>query len=84
MDGQSSTRNEPSNVDHNRSALVHSDMAIFTMKDTHRKIRLASRIAILIQDKGLTQIQATEVLGIPQPKLSLLLRGQCRKISEAN
>ncbi len=63
-------------------ALTYADMDVSTPKELHLKMQLASRIAAMIEDKGLTQVQAAEVLGIPQPKLSLLLRGQFRGISE--
>jgi predicted XRE-type DNA-binding protein len=35
-----------------------------------------------IERKGLTQTQAAELLGMPQPKLSNLLRGRFRGVSE--
>ena len=47
------------------------------------KAQLAATIKKLLADKGLTQTKAAELLGIPQPKLSGLLRGQFRSISEA-
>ena len=47
------------------------------------KAQLASKICDIIKRGKLTQAQAAEILGIPQPKLSGLLRGQFRGISEA-
>ena len=47
------------------------------------KAQLASRIGDIIKRRRLTQTQAAEILGMPQPKLSALLRGQFRGISEA-
>jgi predicted XRE-type DNA-binding protein len=47
------------------------------------KARLASKIGDIIRHRHLTQQQAAEILGITQPKLSGLLRGQFRGISEA-
>ena len=47
------------------------------------KAHLASKIGDIIKRRKLTQAQAAEILGIPQPKLSGLLRGQFRGISEA-
>jgi len=39
------------------------------------------RIAELLSERGMTQTQAATVLGIPQPKLSRMLRGQFRGFS---
>ena len=47
------------------------------------KAQLVSKIGDIIRHRHLTQQQAAEILGIPQPKLSGLLRGQFRGISEA-
>lgn len=47
------------------------------------KARLTCRIGDIIRHRHLTQQQASKILGIPQPKLSGLLRGQFRGISEA-
>jgi predicted XRE-type DNA-binding protein len=46
------------------------------------KAQLATKIGEIIRRRKLTQIQAAELLGIPQPKLSNMLRGQFRGISE--
>jgi predicted XRE-type DNA-binding protein len=65
------------------SGNVYADLRLPDPEVQLLKAQLASRIAGQIRAKGLTQIQAAKVLGIPQPKLSLLLRGQFRGISEA-
>ncbi|ACK79356.1 conserved hypothetical protein [Acidithiobacillus ferrooxidans ATCC 23270] len=62
---------------------VYADIGVPDAEEMLLKAQLASRIADMIQGKGLTQSQAAELLGIPQPKLSLMLRGQFRGISEA-
>jgi predicted XRE-type DNA-binding protein len=46
------------------------------------KAQLASKIAEIISECGYTQSEAAARLGIPQPKLSKLTRGQFRGISE--
>jgi predicted XRE-type DNA-binding protein len=46
------------------------------------KAQLVEKIDELIKQKGLTQMEAGERLGLPQPKVSALLRGQFRGISE--
>jgi predicted XRE-type DNA-binding protein len=46
------------------------------------KAQLVSKIAEIIKRKGLTQTQAAALLGLTQPKLSRILRGGFRGISE--
>ncbi|MBU2810978.1 helix-turn-helix transcriptional regulator [Acidithiobacillus thiooxidans] len=65
------------------SGNVYADIGAPDAEEMLLKAQLASRIADMIQSKGFTQSQAAEILGIPQPKLSLMLRGQFRGISEA-
>jgi len=45
------------------------------------KARLVSAINDTIASKGLTQVQAAEIVGIDQPTLSKLLRGRFRSVS---
>ena len=40
------------------------------------KVHLASAISVLIEERGLTQVQAAALLGIDQAKISNLLRGR--------
>ena len=47
------------------------------------KAKLAAKIAEILADRGWTQQKAGKILNIPQPKLSKMLRGQFRGISEA-
>ena len=46
------------------------------------KAQLAEKISQIIQKRHLTQTEAASILGIPQSKLSLILRGQFRGVSE--
>src|ERR1035438_9028666 len=46
------------------------------------KARLLTKIAEIIRKRGLTQIQAAARLGMTQPKVSALLKGQFRGVSE--
>ncbi len=46
------------------------------------KAQLALKIAEILRKRGWSQQQAAKVLGMTQPKLSQMLRGQFRGISE--
>lgn len=46
------------------------------------KAQLASKIAELIKRRHLTQVEAAELFGMPQPKVSAMLNGRFRGISE--
>jgi predicted XRE-type DNA-binding protein len=47
------------------------------------KAQLVMRIAKILHDRGWSQQQAAKVMGLTQPKLSKMLRGQFRGVSEA-
>lgn len=65
------------------SGNVYADLEIPDADEMLVKARLASKIGEIIKHRHLTQQQAAEILGMPQPKLSGMLRGQFRGISEA-
>jgi predicted XRE-type DNA-binding protein len=65
------------------SANVYADLGRADAAEMLVKAQLASKIGDIIKRRKLTQAQAAEILGVPQPKLSGLLRGQFRGISEA-
>ena len=46
------------------------------------KAQLATKIADIIRRRKLTQQMAAKLIGLPQPKLSEMLRGNFRGISE--
>jgi predicted XRE-type DNA-binding protein len=46
------------------------------------KAQLVAKIAEIIQRRGLTQVEAAKLLGLTQPKVSAMLRGQFRGFSE--
>jgi len=46
------------------------------------KAQLTSKISEILSERRYTQTKAAELLGIPQPKLSQILRGQFRGVSE--
>ena len=43
--------------------------------------RLAAEVADLVADRGWTQVQAAQFLGVPQPRISNLARGQTHKLT---
>jgi len=47
------------------------------------KAQLAASIQKILNTRNLTQTQAAEILGLPQPKLSRILHGHFRGVSEA-
>ena len=64
------------------STNVYADLGFDNAEEMLVKARLATKIGEIIRRRKLTQAQAAELLGIPQPKLSNMLRGQFRGISE--
>ena len=46
------------------------------------KAQLVMKIAQILRERGWSQQQAAKVLGLSQPKLSNMLRGQFRGVSE--
>ena len=64
------------------SGNVYADLESHDAGEMLVKARLATKIGEIIKHRHLTQQQAAEILGMPQPKLSGMLRGQFRGISE--
>ena len=65
------------------STNVYADLGRADADEMLLNAQLASKIGEILKRRKLKQEQAAEILGIPQPKLSGLLRGQFRGISEA-
>lgn len=63
-------------------ANVYADLGLPDAEEMLVKAQLASKIGDIIKRRKLTQAQAAVLLGITQPKLSGMLRGQFRGISE--
>ena len=62
---------------------VYADLGLPDAEEMLVKAKLAAKISEILAARGWTQQQAGQVLGIPQPKLSKMLRGQFRGISES-
>jgi len=61
---------------------VYADLGYPDAEEMLVKAQLVSKIAEIIQRRGLTQVEAAKLLGLTQPKVSALLRGQFRGFSE--
>lgn len=61
---------------------VYADLGVTDADEMLVKAQLATKIAEIIKLRKMTQIQAASLLGMPQPKLSNMLRGRFRGISE--
>jgi len=65
------------------SANIFEDLGLPDAAEMQVKATLAAKIGEILKHRHLTQVQAAEILGMPQPKLSNMLRGQFRGITEA-
>jgi predicted XRE-type DNA-binding protein len=61
---------------------VFADLGLPDADELLVKAKLAYRIATAIKQRGLSQKEAARLIGLPQPKLSNLLHGRFRGISE--
>jgi len=64
------------------SGNVYADLGYADSEDMVVKAQLVTKIADIIRQRGLTQERAAKLLGPTQPKISRLLKGQFRGISE--
>jgi predicted XRE-type DNA-binding protein len=64
------------------SGNVFADIGFANDQEMLVKANLALKISEIITQRHLTQMEAALVLGMPQPKLSKLLRGQFHGVSE--
>lgn len=64
------------------SGNVYADVGARDPEAMLIKAQLVAKIDELIKRKGLTQMEAGELLSLPQPKVSGLLKGHFRGISE--
>ncbi|MBC3436355.1 MULTISPECIES: helix-turn-helix domain-containing protein [Pseudomonas] len=65
------------------SGNVYADLNCPDADEMLVKARLASKICSIIKARHLTQMQAAQILGLPQPKVSEMIRGKFRGISES-
>jgi predicted XRE-type DNA-binding protein len=61
---------------------VYADLGFPDADEMLVKAQLVSKISEIIAERGYSQTEAAQRLGLPQPKLSKLIRGQFSGISE--
>jgi predicted XRE-type DNA-binding protein len=66
---------------HESSGNVFEDLGVSESTEAFAKAELVARIAELVSERGLTQVEAAKVFGIDQPSVSDLLRGRFRGFS---
>lgn len=64
------------------SSNVYKDLGFSDSREMLIKAQLAHKISQILKEKNLTQKQASQLLKMTQPKLSKLLSGEFRGISE--
>ncbi|MBZ5644115.1 MAG: helix-turn-helix domain-containing protein [Acidobacteriia bacterium] len=64
------------------SGNVYADLGYADAEDMLVKAQLMTKIAEIIRQRRLTQTQAAKLLRLTQPKISRLLRGEFRGVSE--
>ncbi|MGA1982944.1 MAG: helix-turn-helix transcriptional regulator [Acidobacteriaceae bacterium] len=63
------------------SGNVFADLGFADAEEMLAKAELAQKIGTILQKKRLTQVQAAEILGVDQPKVSALLCGRLSRFS---
>jgi predicted XRE-type DNA-binding protein len=58
------------------SGNIFADLGLPKPEERLLKAELARKISDIITSQNLTQVRAAEILGIDQPKVSLLIRGR--------
>jgi predicted XRE-type DNA-binding protein len=61
---------------HRGSGNVYKDLGFPNAEEMQAKAMLVSKLLSIIEKKNWTQAEAAKILGITQPKISLLKRGQ--------
>jgi predicted XRE-type DNA-binding protein len=64
------------------SGNVYTDLGYPNSDAMLVKAQLAAKITEIVEHRALTQVQTAEMLGLTQPKVSALLKGRFRGISE--
>jgi predicted XRE-type DNA-binding protein len=59
---------------------VYADLGYHAPESMRAKAQLVSRVAELLAERGMTETEVATLLGISQPKLSKVFRGQFRRL----
>lgn len=65
------------------SGNIYADIGIPDAEEMWVKAQLVTKIGELIKERSWTQQEAAKILGMTQPELSKVLRGQFRGVSKA-
>ena len=77
------TRKATKDIDYEASTgNFYADLGFADAAEMLAKARIVAQIGRIVQARKLTQVQAAELLGIDQPKVSALLRGQFKGYSQ--
>jgi predicted XRE-type DNA-binding protein len=60
---------------------VFADLGLPNAEEHLLKAQLVHKISTIMKERGLTQAEAAQILGVKQPDVSNLLRGQFRLVS---
>ena len=63
------------------SGNIFADLGLDDADELYAKAELALHIKRIVKQRGLTQTQAGKMLGVAQPEVSLLMRGQLDQFS---
>jgi predicted XRE-type DNA-binding protein len=63
------------------SGNVFADLGLADAEERLAKAELAQKIGGILRQRHLTQVQAAEILGVDQPKISALICGQLSRFS---
>lgn len=75
-------KDDPSDLEvHDSTGNVFEDMGMRDAEERLAKAELARVIRKALQERGLTQAEAAEVLGVTQPDVSDLVRGKLARFS---
>ena len=67
---------------HEGSGNVYADLGFRDAEAMKVKSGLVIKIGAIIKQRRLTQVRAAEITGLPQPRLSAILRGHFHNVSE--
>ena len=67
---------------HKGSGNVYADLGYPDAEEMLVKAKLVRKISEIVRSKSLTQVETARILGLTQPKVSALFRGQFRGVSE--